>query len=195
LKTLGDIINGKTAYDQVLTNNLQDRLTDNSKENILNLTADKRFKVNVPHTAILMDDAINAFKRKEHAALKDMLFRNRQPRFTIFICAQDPYSIPVKIRRNLDSLWLFGGFTDSSMFQRLLNSFSPGQEHKEEVWEQYRELNVHDAIQFNLRPTGVEIAFIYSDYVGLGEEKRKKREKEEEDDELECFKFNMFKNF
>jgi hypothetical protein len=150
LKTLGDTINGKTAYDQVLTNHLQERLTDNSKENILNLTADKRFKVNLPHTGILMDDAINAFKRKEDAALEDMLFRNRYPRFTIFICTQDPYSIPVKIRRNLDSLWLFGGFTHSSMFQRLLNSFSPGEEDKEEAWEQYRELNAHDAMQFNL---------------------------------------------
>jgi hypothetical protein len=194
LKTLGDIINGKTAYDQVLTNNLQERLTDNSKENILNLTADKRFKVNVPHTAILMDDAVNAFKRKEHAALEDMLFRNRQPRFTIFICVQDQYSIPVKIRRNLDSLWLFGGFTDSNMFQILLNSFSPSEEDKEKAWEQYRELYVHDAIQFNLRPTGVEIVFLYSDYVGPGEEKRKKRETEE-DNELECFKSNIFQNF
>jgi hypothetical protein len=124
-----------------------------------------------------------------------MLFRNRQPRFTIFICAQDPYSIHVKIRRNFDSLWLFGGFTDSSMFQRLLNSFSPGEEDKEEAWEQYGELNVHDAMQFNLRPTGVEIVFIHSDCVGPGEEKRRNREKEEEDDELECFKSNMFKNF
>jgi hypothetical protein len=63
------------------------------------------------------------------------------------------------------------------MFQRLLNSFSPGQEDKEEAWEQYRELNVHHTIQFNLRPTGVEIVFIYSDYVGLGEEKKEIDEK------------------
>jgi hypothetical protein len=133
-----------------------------------------------------MDDAINAFKRKQHAGIEDLLFRNRQQN-----------SIPVKIRRNLDSLWLFGGFTNSSMFQRLLNSFSPGQEDKEEPWEQYRELNVHDAMQFNLRPTGVEIVFIYCDYEGPGEEKRKQREKEEDDDnnELACFKSNMFKNF
>jgi 6,7-dimethyl-8-ribityllumazine synthase len=61
LKTLGDIINGKTAYDQVVTNNVQEILTDTSKENILNLTADKKFKVNAFHTAILMDDAINTF--------------------------------------------------------------------------------------------------------------------------------------
>jgi hypothetical protein len=81
------------------------------------------------------------------------------------------------------------------MFQRLLNSFSPGEEDKEEAWEQYRELNVHDAMQFNLRPTGVEIVFIYSDYVGPGEEKRRNRQKEEEDNELECFQSNGFQNF
>jgi hypothetical protein len=93
-----------------------------------------------------MDDVINAFKRKVHPALEDMLFRNRQPRFTIFICSQDPNSIPVKIRRNLDTLWLFGGFTDSSMFQRLLSSFSPGEEDKDEAWDQYHELHVYDAM-------------------------------------------------
>jgi hypothetical protein len=69
LKTLGDIINGKTAYDQVLTNHLQERLTDNTRDNILNLTADKKFKVNVSHTAILMDDAI-----KIHLKERSMLF-------------------------------------------------------------------------------------------------------------------------
>jgi hypothetical protein len=70
LKTLGDIINGKTAYDQVLTNNLQERLANNSRDNILNLTADKKFKVNVPHTTVLMDDTINAFKKKNILLLK-----------------------------------------------------------------------------------------------------------------------------
>jgi hypothetical protein len=51
-------------------------------------------------------------------------------------------------------------------------------------------------MQFNLRPTGVEIVFIYSDYEDFGEEKRKDREIEEDDDnELECFKSNKFKKF
>jgi hypothetical protein len=108
---------------------------------------------------------------------------------------QDPYNILVKIRRNLDNLWLFGGFTDSSMFQRLLNNFSPGEEDKEEVWNKYCELNVHNAIQFNLTPTGVEIVFIYCDYEGPCEEKRKNREKDEYYNELECFKSNIFKSF
>jgi hypothetical protein len=81
------------------------------------------------------------------------------------------------------------------MFQRLLNSSSPGEEDKEEVWDQYRELNVHDVMPFNLRPTGVEIVFIYSDYEGSSEEKRKHREREDDDNELACFKSNMFKNF
>jgi hypothetical protein len=52
-------------------------------------------------------------------------------------------------------------------------------------------------MQFNLRPTGVEIIFIYSDYKGRAEEKRKDREKEDDDDNngLQCFKSNMLKNF
>jgi hypothetical protein len=162
MKTLGDIIEGKTAYDQVIENNLEDRLTDKSKEDILLRTSDRAFYDTIPHTAILMDDAINIFKRKGYTKLHDLLFRNRQPRFTIFICAQDPYSIPVTIRRNLDSLWLFGGFQDRSMFMKLLSQFSPGRDNKEDTWEEYHELGVHDAMQFNIRSTGIEIVVIYS---------------------------------
>jgi hypothetical protein len=89
------------------------------------------------------------------------LFRNRQPRFTIFICPQNPYSIQVKIRRNFDSLWLFGGFTDSSMFQRLLSSFSPGDEDKDEALYQYHDFYVHDPIQFNLNPQELKL-YLYT---------------------------------
>jgi hypothetical protein len=80
------------------------------------------------------------------------------------------------------------------MFQRLLGSFSPC-EDKEGAWEQYRELNVHDPMQFNLRPTGVEIVFIYSDYEDRWEEKKYREIEEDDDNELVCFKSNMFRNF
>jgi hypothetical protein len=67
-----------------------------------------------PHTAILLDDAINIFKDNKNKQLRDLLFLNRQPRLTIFICAQDIFEIPVEIRRNCDSTWIFAGMTDKN---------------------------------------------------------------------------------
>jgi hypothetical protein len=64
----------------------------------------------ISDTPILNDDTINGYKRKENAALEELLFMNRQPTFTILICCQDSYTISIKIRRNLDILWLFGCF-------------------------------------------------------------------------------------
>jgi hypothetical protein len=53
---------------------LEDKLTDESKKDILNRTADSYFYDEVPHTAILMDDAFYVFKRKGSSALMDLLF-------------------------------------------------------------------------------------------------------------------------
>jgi hypothetical protein len=158
--TLNNIIDGKTGYDQIIQNNLEDKLTNERKKDILNRTADRHFYDEVPHTAILMDDAFNVFKRKGSSAFQDLLFRNRQPRFTIFLCVQDPYNIPVAIRRNIDSLWLFGGFKDENMFKKLMGQFSTGGTNKQEAWEQYLELSVYDVMQFNIRPNGMEIVII-----------------------------------
>jgi hypothetical protein len=108
-----------------------------------------------------MDDAFNVFKRKGSSALMNLLFRNRELMFTIFLCVQDPYNIPVAIRRNIDSLWLFGGFKDESLFKKLMSQFSTGSTNKQEPWEQYLELSVYDMMQFNIRPYGMEIVIIY----------------------------------
>jgi hypothetical protein len=74
-----------------------------------------------PHTAILLDDAINILKDNKFKQLRDLLFQNRQPILTIFICAQDMFGISVQIRRNCDTVWLFAGMTDKIMFSMIMN--------------------------------------------------------------------------
>jgi hypothetical protein len=83
---LNCIIDGKMVYSLVIHNNLEDKLIDESKKDILSRTADRHFYDDVPHTPILMDDAFNVFKRKGSGALQEWLFRNTRPRFTIFMC-------------------------------------------------------------------------------------------------------------
>ena len=55
-----------------------------------------------------------------------MLFENRQPRITYFLCLQDPFSLDINVKSNLDSLWIFGGFDKQRfgmLFRQLNNCF------------------------------------------------------------------------
>jgi hypothetical protein len=81
----------------------------------------ENWTIDTPHTAILLDNAINILKDNKFKQLRDFLFQNRQPRLTIFICAQDMFGIPIQIRRNCDSVWLFAGITDKMMFSMIMS--------------------------------------------------------------------------
>jgi hypothetical protein len=85
---LNDIVEGKTTYDQVVSKDLESELTEESKQDILAKTSDDDFYKELPHTFILLDDAINILTQKKYRKLQQMLFRNRQSRFTICIFIQ-----------------------------------------------------------------------------------------------------------
>jgi hypothetical protein len=75
-------------YDhaEVVNKDLQGELTEESKEDILSKTSDDNFYKKLPHTFILLEDAINVLTQWKYRKLQQMLFRNRQHRFTICIC-------------------------------------------------------------------------------------------------------------
>jgi hypothetical protein len=110
-----------------------------------------------PHTAILLDDAINIFKDSKFKQLRDLLFQNRQPRLTIFICAQDIFGIPVQIRRNCDSVWLFAGVTDKIMFSMVMNQVGL---NGKDWWEEYSDLNFRDVMIIDFSLDGTKIKLI-----------------------------------
>jgi hypothetical protein len=149
INTLNELTEGKTAYDQVISNNLDNKITESSKKKILDVCGDNQFYNKVPCTIILFDDAINILKLNKYSSLLDVLFRNRQPRFTIFICAQDFFGIPPKIRRNVDGFWLFGGFKDKTLFKRILGEvYEEGKNTKmqDKYWGLYNQLTNRDAL-------------------------------------------------
>jgi hypothetical protein len=146
----------KTAYEQVIEKNLVHKLTEKSGKNILKTLDIDEFSDVVPHSVILFDDAINIFKETKFKQLKNLLFQNRQPRFTIFICLQDLFSIPPQIKRNADSIWIFTGFTDKMMFNILCKQFgSPVP--ADELWEIYQQLEYRNAMIFVYDPDGIKI--------------------------------------
>jgi hypothetical protein len=106
---LNEIMDGKTAYDKVIRENLDDNITDESKEKILNKAVDDHLYDKLPHAIVLLDDAMNILGKKKHEKLYNLLYRNRQPRFVICACIQDSTGVQYHFKRNSDNIWIFGG--------------------------------------------------------------------------------------
>jgi hypothetical protein len=159
-KILEEIRESKTAYEQVTKNNLQDRLKEASRNEILNSLDVNEFTSELPHTICFFDDAINILKERKYLNLKNLLFQNRQPRFTIFICLQDFFSIPPQLKRNADSIWIFTGFTDKTVFGTLVKQVgSPIS--SDELWQIYNSLEYRDALIFEYSSKGIEIKNLF----------------------------------
>jgi hypothetical protein len=144
----------------VTKNNLQDTLTESSKNEILNSWDVSEFTSDLPHTICFFDDAINILKERKYLNLKNLLFQNRQPRFTLFICLQDFFSIPPQLKRNADWIWIFTGFTDKTIFGTLVRQIgSPIS--SDELWQLYNSLEYRDALIFKYSSNGIEIKNLF----------------------------------
>jgi hypothetical protein len=154
---LHDLIDAKSAYEDILNKNLQDYLTDETKKDLFETLDLDDWVDHTPHTAILLDEAINILKDSKFKQLGDLLFQNRQPRITIFICAQDIFGVPVQIRRNCDSVWLFAGMTEKIMFSMIMNQVRL---NERDQWETFNDLNFQDVMIVDFSSDGTKIKFL-----------------------------------
>jgi hypothetical protein len=123
LPVLYDLIDAKSAYQDAINNELQDQVSEDIKKDLFQTLDLKEWTEETLHTAVLLDDAISILKDNKFKQLRDLLFQNRQPRLTIFICVQDMFGVPVQLRRNCDTVWIFAGMTDKLMFGKIINQF------------------------------------------------------------------------
>jgi predicted house-cleaning noncanonical NTP pyrophosphatase (MazG superfamily) len=113
---LNEIIDGKTAYDKVIRENLDNNITDETKEKILNRAVDYQFYDKLPHTISLLDDAMNILGKRKYENLYNLLYRNRQLIFLICACIQDSTVVQCQFKRNSDNIWIFGGNANKRNF-------------------------------------------------------------------------------
>jgi hypothetical protein len=157
---LNEIMVGKTVYDKVIRENLDDNITDESKEKILNRAVDDQFYDKLPHTIVLLDDAMNILGKKKHEKLYNLLYQNRQPRFLICACIQDSTGIQCQFKRNSDSIWIFGGNANKRNFYDILRESYPDVVNiKNELWEEYSELS------FDKDKRKTEVKILYNDEI------------------------------
>jgi hypothetical protein len=62
LQVLYDLIDAKNAYADILEKNITEQITEDSKKDILSTLDLEEFQKEIPHTVILLDDAINVLK-------------------------------------------------------------------------------------------------------------------------------------
>jgi hypothetical protein len=154
---LMDIIDAKSAFGDAIAKGLQDELTEKSREDLFKTLDIDEWQDEIPHTVLLLDDAINILKDTRHKRLQNLLFQNRQPRITVFICVQDIFGVPVKIRRNCDSIWIFAGMTDKMAFGMMCSQLGLS---SKDLWEDYRALPPRGAMIVENGLEGDQIKFV-----------------------------------
>jgi hypothetical protein len=146
-EVLQEIMDAKTEYDQIIKKDIEDDLDKKYKQKLFKTIDVDGFYDEIPNSAILMDDAMNILNGNKYKMLRDLIFQNGQPRFTIFICVQDLNGVPASIKRNIDTIWFFAGFTDKICFGFIMNQIGcPYDTH--ELYEKYIKLEFRDALIF-----------------------------------------------
>jgi hypothetical protein len=158
-EVLNRIMEAKTAYEQILSKNLYDSITDETKNNVFEMLELTDFIDYIPNTAILMDDALNILKESKYKKLTNLIFQNRQPRFTFFVCCQDSFGIPPCIKRNVDTVWIFAGMTDRTVFGMMLKQFGLTLSSNK-VWDFYVQLGQHDSMLLDYEPDGLKLRYV-----------------------------------
>lgn len=157
---LDELIENKKAYEQlyaISNSKVGLQFSEECINEILSALYVNDLSLKHLHTAVLYDDALTLF-RKKTGYLYKQLFENRQPKITYFLCIQEPFGIDVSLKRNLDSLWLFGGFgeqTFHSLYPQLSSPVGRGV-----LLNDYLKLNRREAFIFKFEDEETVIAVI-----------------------------------
>jgi hypothetical protein len=160
---LPDLIDAKSAYQEVLDKELVNDIDDDCRNDLLTAVDVAEFGDSTPGTIILYDDAINIFKYPKNRKLLDLLHQNRQPRITYFLCLQDAFGIPPQIKRNLDSCILFGGFNDMQMVGVMLRQLNSSRIKSGDLTSVYRHLTNRSGLMFDYLPDETVVGVLEED--------------------------------
>jgi hypothetical protein len=155
-----DLVDAKMAYSELLEKGLLEDATDKCKEDLMNALDLSYWGESTSGTVILYDDAINIFKNPKNKKLLDLLFQNRQPRITYFLCLQDPFSLPAQIKRNLDTCLVFGSYGDLHMLNTLFKQLNSSSLSNQQLMNLYQTLTSRQALIFDYLGDKTKIAIL-----------------------------------
>ena len=145
------------AYDEIKTKHLEDRITDECRNDILNYLCLKDFSKKDIYTLIIYDDAMNVFKNPASKEFK-MLFEYRHFRTTYILMMQSMKGVTTEIKAQIGGIWLFGGF-NRQQFLYMYNQLSIPID-KERFWEIYQQLPKSCYVYINYASDGTTVDVI-----------------------------------
>ena len=145
------------AYDEIKSKHLEDKITDECKNEILDYLCLDDFTQKNIYTIIIYDDAMNVFKNPLSKEFK-MLFEYRHFKTTYILMMQSMKGITSEIKAQLGGVWLFGGY-NRQQFTYMYNQLSVPIE-KEEFWKVYQQLPKSCYVYINYDSDGTEVSIV-----------------------------------
>ena len=160
VEKINELSEAKKAMIEIKQHDLKMEDLDHSQlDQILgtNLETDKG---DVFHSIVLLDDCAFLFEKRtrDNMALWKLLFENRQPKITYFLTMQDPKGLDSSIKEALDTVFLFGGFSQFK-FNYLMRNI-PHESDLFDIWCVYSTLTKNQALIFFNTETGTEAAVL-----------------------------------
>ena len=143
------------AYDEIKEKHLENVITDECREDILDHLHLHNFSKKNIYTIIIYDDAMNVFKKPNSKEFK-MLFEYRHFKTTYILMMQSMKGLLSEVKAQLGGLWLFGGF-NRQQFCYMMNQICLPIS-KEAFWNIYRKTPKHSYFYIHNTVNGV---FVY----------------------------------
>jgi hypothetical protein len=158
----------KNGYEKIKASSKNgiELVTEEDKGTMKDYLQIKDFEIPILHTLILFDDATDVFNSPKNE-LNSIFLRNRHNKFTYFFNVHGftRTNIPMKVKKNMRSLWYFGGFSKMDFNCSFLQLKSPIE--REELYEKYNTLSRRDVLYFDYTENGTVCEIFYLNE-GLG---------------------------
>ena len=142
------------AYDKVIDEGLEDKISPQCREEMLDYFGLEEFTDEPFYFIIIYDDAMNVFKKPSSPEFK-YLFEYRHFRTTYILMLQSMKGLPTEIKAQLGGIWLFGNY-NRQQFTYMANQINFPID-KEVVWKVYKQLTKHDYLYIHYSPESSEI--------------------------------------
>ena len=153
------VLKYKQLYNDIKDQNLEELITDEQLEEMFNILSIDDFNRESLSTVLLMPDCANSvlFSKRERSKdtpvrnyILDFLLKERRHRdvgYTVILCAQTIRDLPVDIRANTDTWFIFGGYNRHEL--TIIRQYLPTNLSMDQFEQIYNELAKYQKVIFS----------------------------------------------
>lgn len=157
IEYLHDLIFHKMIYDKIVSNNLMDQIEDEQVNELLDSLHITDFSRRSLQEVIVFDDAAyKAILTKSSSEIISMIHEARHFKLIFCFCVQGVKAIPLPIKEQMTTLFLFPGFIQQKLFTIFNQSGITCIEY-DEFRDLYRSLSSHDYILVDCQKGSIRV--------------------------------------